>query len=305
MSLEEFGAKSHASLREIVKDEEGDVVCPVSQIPIGYSRGEIEIPVARLVDEELQETLDAAGVEYLRGHGYTSPKYDLLLPEEVTGPEATGWSDRMVGVRVDLAAKTIWTPVRADDLEPADRALELVHVSGAAADGSGGTTTAEGPGQSPGGHSGDVSAPTRPAVVEQLDLPTTYPDGHPRNTYVGHAQRDEVDVYAGRHGEGGSKNFITSEEIGEAGWLGNPYPADAFGREEAVEMFLEAFLVELEQRPELRRALYEQVRGRVLGCWCHGLEETGPDAPLCHADVIAWIADRVIRPVQGGEADAE
>jgi len=68
-------------------------------------------------------------------------------------------------------------------------------------------------------------------------------------TRVGHCQTDETDVYIGRHGPDGQKHFLNTD-IGEAGWLGNPYPAEVFGREECVAMLTHAFLVQLENRPE-------------------------------------------------------
>lgn len=301
MSLEDFGARSWASLRELEKDDQGEVVCPVSGIPIGYSRGEIEIPTAHLADDQLRDALLEADVEHVRGLGYESPKYDVIVPETVGGPSANGFSSRMVGVRVNLGdGGTVWTPVRQDDLDVAERVLEAAHEPPASTDGSGAVAEGDGSPDAPDAHSDDESAPTRPAVVEDLGLPTEYPDGHPRYTYVGHCQADDVDVYAGRHGEGGSDHFMETE-IGEAGWLGNPFPADEYTREDAVDMFMRSFLVELEGRPELREAVYE-LRGQVLGCWCHRLEETGdPDAPVCHADVIAWIADRVITRSDGGD----
>lgn len=295
MNLKEFGARSWASLREIETNDAGEVVCPVSKLVADYSRGEIEIPVTHLADDQLRDALEAAGVNHVRGHGYESPKYDVLMPEEVGGPAASGWSSRMVGVRVELPGTEIWTPVRQEDLEPADDALEAAAATDGGATSSRSVESTDG--SSP--DSADESGPTRPAIAEELDLPTEYPDGTPRYTYVGHAQQDDVDVYAGRHGENGQKDLLTAE-IGEAGWLGNPYPAGAFGRREAVGMFTHAFLHEIEERPELRAAVYEQVRGNVLGCWCQRLEETGDDADLCHAEVIARVAD-VLRRTGGDQ----
>jgi len=116
-------------------------------------------------------------------------------------------------------------------------------------------------------------------------------------TRVGHCRKDDTDVYIGRHGPNG-QNHLLNTEIGETGWLGNPYPAEVFGREECVGMFTHALLVELENRPELRRAVHD-LRGQVLGCWCQELEE---DGPLCHGEVIAAVADRVICK-RGGDGD--
>lgn len=330
MSLDDFGVQSWASLREITRNDRGEVVCPISETPIDYSRGEIEIPVVRLADADLQEALEDADVEYVRSQGYESPTEDLLFPKTVGGPDAHGYSSRMVGVRADLTEGSAWIPVRQDDLDAADRAHELAHDSSTSPDG--GSTTASGSSTAESLDATDsaesqqsgvettLHVPTladqldedpevakfdRPDVVTDLDLPTTYDDGHPRFTYVGHCQEDDVDVYAGRHGDDGEYDLVTVDDPGEAGWLGNPYPASDFGREESVAMFTRSFFLALEQRPALVDAVY-RLRGSVLGCWCHRLDDTGEDHPTCHADVIARVADRVLkrRPSgdeQGGE----
>lgn len=113
---------------------------------------------------------------------------------------------------------------------------------------------------------------------------------------VGHARADDVDVYIGRHGPDGTHDHIAclqgAIEIGDPGWLGNPYPAEEFGREPAIAMFTHTLLNTLDQRPRWRRILVERCRGRVLGCWCRRLDEEGP---RCHGDVIARIVDDVIK----------
>jgi hypothetical protein len=320
MSLEDFGVQSWASLREISRNDRGEVVCPITETPIDYSRGEIEVPVIRLADADLRDALEDAGVEYVRSTGYESPNEDLLFPETVGGPDAHGYSSRMVGVRAQLTDGTAWIPVRSDDFETADRALEAAHDPTASADGGNAATTTAGPSGIPDeystpscqrvwdpvtlaeilGEDPDAARFVRPAVVDEMDLPTEYPDGHPRFTYVGHCQEDDVDMYAGRHGDEGSQNLVTVDEPGEAGWLGNPYPTGDFGREQSVAMFTNSLFLVLEQRPAFVDAVY-RLRGTVIGCWCHRLEQTGDDHPTCHADVIARVADRVIkrRPADG------
>ena len=331
MSLEDWGAKTWASLREVQRDDAGEVVCPVSEIPITYSRGEISVPVARLADDDLREALEDADVEYVRSRGYESPDEELLFPEQVGGPDAHGYSSRMVGVRAQLTEDTAWIPVRSDDLEAADRAHEVAHDPTASADGGNLVTTTAGPSGVPDADTADESAendgqqswgeatlhvPTladqlgedpetavyeRPEQATDLGLPTTYEDGHPRFTYVGHCQEDDVDVYAGRHGDEGSQNLVTVDEPGEAGWIGNPYPADDFGRQQSVAMFTSSLFLALEQRPDLVDAVYN-LRENVLGCWCHRLEQTGDqDASVCHADVIARVADRVLKRRLGAD----
>lgn len=122
--------------------------------------------------------------------------------------------------------------------------------------------------------------------------------GRPYCHLVGHEKADgsETAVYAGRSNAGGGEktHLLNAEEPGEHGWLGNPFPAEAFGREESVARFTRAFLAVLEQRPTWRRAVAERVAGKTLGCWCQRLGERPPDADLCHAEVVAHVADRVI-----------
>lgn len=110
-------------------------------------------------------------------------------------------------------------------------------------------------------------------------------DGSDR-TRVGHCKRDSTDVYAGR-GPGGRSMFDTS--LGTRGWLGNPFPADEFGREECIERFRESFEARIEDDDRFRAAVRE-LAGTTLGCWCHSLDE---DTPACHAEVIAEHADRL------------
>jgi len=59
-------------------------------------------------------------VEYVRSQDYESPTEDLLISEQVGGPDAHGYSSRMVGVRAHLTDGSAWIPVRQDDLEAAD-----------------------------------------------------------------------------------------------------------------------------------------------------------------------------------------
>lgn len=113
----------------------------------------------------------------------------------------------------------------------------------------------------------------------------TAKDGR-RTTRVGHCKKDSTDVYVGR-GPGGRSMHDTP--IGKRGWLGNPYPADEYGRERCVEMFREAF----EEKVRLNDTFSETVgllAGKDLGCWCQRLDE---DEPACHAEVIAEWADRL------------
>jgi|APHM01.1.fsa_nt_gi hypothetical protein len=105
-------------------------------------------------------------------------------------------------------------------------------------------------------------------------------------TRVGHTMADSTDVYVGR---GDGSRDMTETPVGVRGWLGNPYPADEFGREECIEMFRRDFEQRLNEDPGFRSAVAD-LSGQVLGCWCQRLDE---DSPACHAEVIAEWADRL------------
>lgn len=105
-------------------------------------------------------------------------------------------------------------------------------------------------------------------------------------TRVGHCKRDETDVYAGR---GQGDRHLLNTEIGERGWLGNPYSVDSHGREECIGLFRSVFEERLQDDPEFRAAVRD-LAGQTLGCWCQGVDE---DEPACHAEIIASHADRL------------
>jgi len=76
---------------------------------------------------------------------------------------------------------------------------------------------------------------------------------------------------------------MTQTEIGNRGWLGNPYALDdGYTREESIQQFREDFHSRLAE-PEFRQAVNE-LEGKTLGCWCRSVDE---DEPACHGDVIA------------------
>ena len=154
-----------------------------------------------------------------------------------------------------------------------------------------------------------IAEATDEDVAEALeDLEDDEPE-----TRVGNYRVDDCDVYGGRSSfkDGRVKHFANTP-IGERGWLGSPYVLEEHAddehyrqpdvtvvetREEAVGRFCHDFLEAVDERPELRRALYEDVRGRVLGGWCQRLED---DGPLCHLEVVARVADAIEK--RGGSA---
>jgi hypothetical protein len=122
-------------------------------------------------------------------------------------------------------------------------------------------------------------------------------------TRVGHVKKDDTDVYAGRGpsqaGEEEKRHLLSVPLPNYRGWLGNPYPAEKFGRKESIEKFREAFEQKLDEDPEFREAV-KALRGKVLGCWCQRLED---DGPACHAEVVAEWADRLATQEVGQRAD--
>jgi hypothetical protein len=80
---------------------------------------------------------------------------------------------------------------------------------------------------------------------------------------VVHCKKDKYDVYIGRPGP----------------W-GNPFEIGKDGdREEVVQKYAEWLLAQ----PELVEKAKEELKGKVLGCWC---------APkLCHGNILSQIAN--------------
>ena len=76
---------------------------------------------------------------------------------------------------------------------------------------------------------------------------------------------------------------MLSKDVGQNGWLGNPFPKDKHGRVQCVEMFRDEFEARLE-RDEMFRKAVKGLQGEVLGCWCQRLND---DGPLCHGEVIS------------------
>lgn len=109
-------------------------------------------------------------------------------------------------------------------------------------------------------------------------------------TMVGHTKADSTDVYAGR-GPGGDHMMKAGVEIGDRGWLGNPYTTDDYHRAESIERFRGDFERRLAHDPDFRKAVHD-LAGKTLGCWC---QQADADEPPCHAEVIADHADRLAR----------
>lgn len=106
---------------------------------------------------------------------------------------------------------------------------------------------------------------------------------------IGHCQKDNGQmVYIGRSGSNG-QNDMTNTEIGERGWLGNPFEVGEDGtREEVVAKFEQVFSQRIEDDPQFADAV-ASLAGKRLGCWCQQLAERGGGA-MCHGEIIAAYA---------------
>lgn len=143
-------------------------------------------------------------------------------------------------------------------------------------------------------------------------------DANPREeTRVGHCKRDTVDIDIGRDRAGDTIKHMANTEIGKPGWLGNPFVMESKakplhreqddimiveGREAACERFMQVLLERVDDDPEFRRALYQRVQGKRLGCWCQSLDE---DGPACHGEQLARVADAINKQEQKETVYAE
>lgn len=87
---------------------------------------------------------------------------------------------------------------------------------------------------------------------------------------VVHCKREPFDVYIGRSGPWGNPFSHLPSALAD-------YKCDT--REEAIACYEEW----LQQNPEMIERAKQELKGKVLGCWCN------PHA--CHGDVLARIAN--------------
>jgi len=98
--------------------------------------------------------------------------------------------------------------------------------------------------------------------------------------------KEEHDVYLGRGKNG--KDMITAD-VGQRGWLGNPYKIKEHGgqytREQSLERYETLLRNQLENDPVFREA-FKDLQGKKLGRWC------SPDED-CHGDIIIQVLESV------------
>ena len=86
----------------------------------------------------------------------------------------------------------------------------------------------------------------------------------------------KYDVYIGRAG------VVSTSEVkaGESGYWGNPFRLHDEGQRAAVLAKYKGYFFERMERDKFFKArVHDELRGRVLGCFCHPLP--------CHGDIIA------------------
>ena len=119
-----------------------------------------------------------------------------------------------------------------------------------------------------------------------------------RKTRVVH--RDEPhDVYIGRGGGGDA--HLNNTEIGETGWLGNPYKTEGHGgdytRNQSIALYRADVLHRLDNDAAFAAAL-AQLKGQRLACYCRSECET---EPACHGDVLVEVIEG-LQPVDDPDA---
>jgi Domain of unknown function (DUF4326) len=83
------------------------------------------------------------------------------------------------------------------------------------------------------------------------------------NKYVVHCKKDKYDVYIGRPSK----------------W-GNPFIIGINGTRETVIAKYKKWLL---NKPDLIKEAQEELKGKILGCWC------APNA--CHGDILSEIVN--------------
>lgn len=124
-------------------------------------------------------------------------------------------------------------------------------------------------------------------------------DGRKGGTRVVHRDEDH-DVYIGRGGGGDA--HLNNTEIGDTGWLGNPYRTNAHGgdytRNQSIALYRADVLHRLDKSRAFGVAL-AALKGDRLACYCRFEAES---EPLCHGDVLVKVIDG-LRPVDGTDGD--
>lgn len=98
-----------------------------------------------------------------------------------------------------------------------------------------------------------------------------------QKTRVVHCKKEPYDVYIGRPSKWGNP-FPIRLRMAPDGFSDSPNYGLGDSREESIQKYKEW----IQSKPELLAALPE-LKGKVLGCWCH--------PHPCHGDILAELAD--------------
>lgn len=108
---------------------------------------------------------------------------------------------------------------------------------------------------------------------------------------------EEHDEFIGRDGD----THLLNSEIGERGWLGNPFVLEEHGgeytRDESVARYCQAVLDLHDESPAFRRELW-RLKDARLACFCR---HAGEDGPKCHGDVLVSVIQAVYQSRCGGD----
>jgi hypothetical protein len=106
-----------------------------------------------------------------------------------------------------------------------------------------------------------------------------------RTTVVNVRGREDLTgvIYVGRRMRFGRFAKIAEAHLFE---FGNPFKVTEDSLAEVLEKYRQHILA----RPDLL-ALLPSLRGKALGCWCCDGDADNPNPRLCHAQVLAELAD--------------
>lgn len=88
------------------------------------------------------------------------------------------------------------------------------------------------------------------------------------------------------------------KDIGENGWLGNPFIMDEDKPEDeerrrVVSSFAKLFMARIHELNDTEFAEAVLKLDGILGCWCQYTHETGGEADLCHGEVIVSYINKI------------
>lgn len=108
------------------------------------------------------------------------------------------------------------------------------------------------------------------------------PSGPEDTIQVCHVDEEQFDEYGGRSYRNGKNRHLGNTEVGNTGWLGNPFTTDTLPRQQAIELYERAFQYRMIHDDEFRKEVVA-LRGKQVACHCRHSDD---DSPACHLDVV-------------------